>query len=67
MKNNWFEKFSFIENQMFSRNGQYFIDEFEEDTFDKQLPSSSVKVPFKKEKEKIFNRMQEKYELELLK
>lgn len=67
MKNNWFEKFLFIENQMFSRNGQYIIDEFEEDIFDKQLPSSSVKIPFKKEKGKIFDRMQQKYELELLK
>ncbi len=35
---------------MFSRNGQYIISELEEDTFDKQLPFSSVKVHFKKEK-----------------
>ena len=33
---------------MFSRNGQYIINELEEDTFDKQLPFSSVKIPFKK-------------------
>lgn len=35
---------------MFERKGQYFINELEEETFDKQLPSASLKIPYIKKR-----------------
>ncbi len=33
---------------MFSQNNKYYINEFEENVFDLQLPYTSIKMPFKR-------------------